>query len=84
MAESNGVTNPNVNGGSGKKAPPFDMTKPAPAQTAYNGADIAGSTVEGGRFPNLDANKANPVRAKEIGAGSIGNANKPFRLNGGG
>ena len=66
------------------KAPPFNAaTNVPPPQAAYNASDIAGSTVEGGRFPfsQADAKHANPERAAQIGAGSIGNNTKPFRVS---
>ncbi len=87
MAESNGVTNPNVGGGGGGKKPPFNLEAPQGSpQPKYGGADIAGSTVDGGRFPfaQADASKANPQRAKELGAGTLGSSIKPFRVSGGG
>ena len=66
------------------KAPPFNAATHGPGpQQNYNAADIAGSTVEGGRLPfsQADAKHANPQRATQIGAGSLGSSNKPFRVS---
>lgn len=66
------------------KAPPFNpVTHGPPPQGSYNASAIAGSTVEGGRFPfsQADAAHASPQRAAQIGAGSLGNSSKPFRVS---
>lgn len=66
------------------KAPPFNAaTNVPPPQAAYNASEIAGSTVDGGRFPfsQADAKHASPNRAAQIGVGSLGNNEKPFRVS---
>lgn len=69
---------------------PTDFTKSpggktaVPAQPAYSDAGADLSTLDaapGGRIPLMNAV---PGPEKDIGVGSIGNGDKPFKLDGGG
>ena len=66
------------------KSPPFNPSTQTRVQPTYSDADIKATEPPGGRMPfaNVDAKVANPVRATEIGVGTIGDSRKPFALKG--
>jgi len=66
------------------KAPPFDPRTQTRMQPSHSDADIKATEPPGGRMPfgNVDASKANPVRASELGVGTLGDPRKPFALKG--
>jgi hypothetical protein len=70
-------------GDGGSRAKPFTQQQ-NPQQTRNPEAEMGPASGEpaGGRILFADA-KPNPVRAKEIGVGSIGDSRKPFRVGGG-
>lgn len=80
-----------IAGGGGGKAAPFDQfaqKNPQKAMEAVRAPELTGASGEpsGGLTPFSDVEKGNavnPERARERGVGSIGNAQSPFRLNGG-
>lgn len=76
-------------GPSSGKAPPFDLNaqkNPQPSAAAVVGNELGGAsgTPPGGLLPLDDIGKnRSPMREKEIGAGSVGNSQMPFRVGGG-
>ncbi len=87
------MANKNPFDGSGGKGGgrPFDMNAQANPQQSYEsqyGQELGGAsgTPAGGLTPFADMEKSqaiNPDRAKEIGVGSVGNSQMPFRVGGG-
>ena len=77
---NNFLTNPRGanQGGSGRR---FDNEKSAPQAPRQSTADISvADAAPGGLIPMADAQQ---TPGKDIGVGSIGNAARPFKLDGG-
>lgn len=79
MAGNNFLTNPSGGGGSGRGRD--FLREPVPSQSPReSGADRStDDAASGGLVPKVQA-----APGPDVGAGSIGNGAKPFRLGGGG
>jgi hypothetical protein len=79
-------------GATGGKAAPFDQfaqKNPQKSMQQERGVELGSASGQpaGGTTPFGDIAKSgsvNPVRATEQGAGTLGNSQMPFRVNGGG